>query len=894
MESSFSRYIWKHTSREQIWIMCVVLLSMVPYYMAFDLPKLLINGPITGTGFSSSDTTQTFMATSWFGGFELTRTETLGVLSFLFLMLVIINGLFKYYINTYKGLLGERLLRRVRFELVDRLLRFLPAEFKRIKGGEISSMVKDEVEPLGGFTAEAFVQPVLLGGQALTALGFIFVQNVWLGLVALFMASVQMVIIPRLRQRLLKLGRERQINARQLAGRVTEVVEGIETIHAYDTSNYERADLASRLGKLFRIRFEIYTRKYKIKFLNNFLAQVTPFMFYLIGGYLAITGRLDVGQLVAVITAYKELPGPLKQLIDWDMARQDVQVKYEQLVEQFDVDELIDPEQQAIPGGEALALGKPISAVNITMEDEAGSVTLENVSVTIESEQAVAVVGDAYSGANILAEAFAGVSRPVKGKISAGKDNLLSLPESVTGQRISYASSDTFFFSGSLQENLLYGLKNKPLDEVEYLGKDATRRQWEKVEARRTGNPEFDLNSNWIDPRAVNGLNAGNVMVGVDAMRKVLQVAQLSDDVFDFALHSKIDVEQKPDLADKIVALRKAVHVTLLDKGLEDIVIYFDLDRYNDQAVVLDNILFGILKSPDTENNEGIEYFRSILSQTGLDKDLFRMGFSIAENTRELFQDLPPGHPFFDRLEYMSASDLPQLGGRYQKFKGSSFEDLSVDERYAWINLSFKYNEQQYRFGLLSEELMQKIVDTRKLLHENMPDNLKDGIDMYDANRFLPSANLLDNIVFGKVDRRFNDVELQLRTAIAPLFVERPDLYNSIYAVGLEYNVGPGGRRMTAAQRQKLNFARALMRKSDYYIFNRPVSGLDQGQQASIIDNTLNFLKEQEDTPSIVWVLGSEANSTLFDRCLTFNDKKLVEDKVVDPSFASADIVALR
>ena len=45
-------------------------------------------------------------------------------------------------------------------------------------------MVKDEVEPLGGFIGDAFVQPALLGGQALTALIFIIIQNFWLGLIA--------------------------------------------------------------------------------------------------------------------------------------------------------------------------------------------------------------------------------------------------------------------------------------------------------------------------------------------------------------------------------------------------------------------------------------------------------------------------------------------------------------------------------------------------------------------------------------------------------------------------------------------------------------------------------------------------------------------------------------
>jgi len=40
------------------------------------------------------------------------------------------------------------------------------------------------------------------------------------------------------------------------------------------TSNYERAEISSRLGRIFRIRFEFYQRKFLIKFLNNFLSQV--------------------------------------------------------------------------------------------------------------------------------------------------------------------------------------------------------------------------------------------------------------------------------------------------------------------------------------------------------------------------------------------------------------------------------------------------------------------------------------------------------------------------------------------------------------------------------------------------------------------------------------------
>ncbi|TIL96817.1 MAG: ABC transporter ATP-binding protein, partial [Mesorhizobium sp.] len=61
MEPSLSRYIWTHTRKQQLWILMIVVLSMIPYFMSFDLPKLIINGPIQGSGFEQPGATQPFM-----------------------------------------------------------------------------------------------------------------------------------------------------------------------------------------------------------------------------------------------------------------------------------------------------------------------------------------------------------------------------------------------------------------------------------------------------------------------------------------------------------------------------------------------------------------------------------------------------------------------------------------------------------------------------------------------------------------------------------------------------------------------------------------------------------------------------------------------------------------
>lgn len=886
MESRISRYIWSHTRKQQLWILFIVALSMIPYFMSFDLPKQIVNGPIQGKGFDGPAATQTFMEISFdlpgignvhlFDGFQLDRFGMLYALSGVFLLLVIINGLFKLYINTYKGRLGERLLRRIRFELVDRVLRFPPIQFKRVKGAEVASMIKDEVEPMGGFTGEAFVTPAMLGGQALTALVFIFVQNIWLGLIAAFMVGIQGFIIPRMRRRLLVLGRERQLTARELSGRISEIFDGISTIRGYDTTNYERADIASRLGRIFKIRYDLYQWKFLVKFINNFLASVTPFLFYIVGGYLALKGQLDIGQLVAVITAYKDLPGPLKELIDWDQLRQDVQVKYTQVVEQFSVDNLIDDKVQALGQDAVPHREEPLAASNLSLSDDSGARLVSNISMQISPGEKVAIIGTAAAGGEALAEAFGRTLWPESGKLTFGKDDILALPDSIVGRQLTYVSSEHYLFQGTLLDNLLYGLKHAPLKPATYEGAELEHRNWEIREARLAGNPDYDIHGDWIDYDAA-GVESPDHLPG--AIRNALDAVQLSRDIFELSLRSVVDPDLHADFAERIVELRQALREELEAEDLSSLVVPFDPEAYNTEATVGENLLFGAPKGPLLAGSAIAKnaYFREVATRSGLDRLFYDMGMEIAENAVDLFSDLPPDHPFFQQLTFMTADDIPQYQLLLQRLKGRPFDDVSPEDRGRIIRLSFLYIEPRHRFGLLTPEIMQRVVEVRKEFHANLPDELKDSIEAYDPTRFTASASLLDNVLFGRISYKYTDGAERIRSIILELVTAR-GLYEGTLAVGLSYNVGAGGRRLTSVQRQKLGLARAIMRRSVYYIFNRPLPGLDHRVQLKIVTNVMELVGKRDPKASIVWVLSNHELTDLFDRVLVFDKGKLVAD----------------
>lgn len=886
MEPSLAKYIWNFTWRQQIWIVSIVVVSMIPYYMSFDLPKLIVNGPIQGEGFENAGATQPFLnltynlpwigEVSFFPGFQLDRQETLFALSMVFLVLVIINGLFKYYINTYKGRLGERMLRRIRYLLVDLVLRFPVSHFKRVKSAEVATMVKDEVEPLGGFIGDAFVTPVMLGGQALTAMIFIMVQNFWLGLIALGIVGIQIVLIPKMRRRLLVLGRERQLTARELSGRVGEIVDGIGTIHINDTSNYERADIAARLGRIFKIRYDLYQWKFMVKFVNNFLAQITPFLFYLIGGYLALQGQLDVGQLVAVIAAYKDLPGPMKELIDWDQIRQDVQVKYAQVVEQFTVDRVLDSKIQTLTIEPVSPLSTSLAAINLSLTDDSGASLVERVSFEVKPGETLALVSTATGGADALAEAFARLNRPVGGKLAIGGEDLLEMSESVVGRRISYASSDVSLFQGSLRDNLLYGLKHAPLKEVTYEGDAAAHRKWEVGEARSAGNPTFDIRDDWIDYASAGATGPEDLSM---AIRSILDAVLLTRDVLDLGLRSTADPVRNSHLIDRIVELRTALRERLKREKLSDMVVPFEPGAYNPEATVGENLLFGSPVGPKLRGRAVASdpYFVSVMVKYGLDRALYDMGLEIAEQAIELFADLPPDHPFFQQLAFMTPEEIPTYQALLQKLKGKDYDSVSREDRVAIISLSFAYIEPRHRFGLLTDELMKKIVEAREDFYANLPEDMAKDIEPFDPERYTIAATVMDNVLFGRIGHSQADAAEKVRAIVTDILDEL-QLYDDVMDVGLGFNVGVGGRRLTGAQRQKLDVARALIKRADFIICNRPLLALDSRLQDQILRNVLKESREGDRSPAIVWVVASPGMAKYFERVIVFDSGQLVEE----------------
>ncbi len=885
MDSTVYKFIFRHSKKEQVFILLFTVFSLPFYYVSLDIPKLIVNNVLAdpeSLAADAGDLRELVILGMHFG--EMERLGLLALYCLLFLALVLANGGFKYAINVYKGLLGERMLRRLRYLLYSRILRFPSPHFRRVSSGELIPMVTQEVEPLGGFIGDALALPMYQGGLLVTALFFIFMQDPLMGLASIALYPMQGWIIPKLQRKVNLLGKARVQEVRKVSERISETVQGAEEMHANGMARWEAAEFTARMGRIFDIRYEIYRKKFFIKFLNNFLAQITPFFFYAIGGYFVIDGSLSLGGLVAVLAAYKDLPPPWKELLNHYQIREDAKIKYDQVVTQFAPAGM--RSDDVIAGDREVARFEgSLSATGIKYTED-GDTLIDGLNLEVPLDGHVAVVGGPASGKDRIAPLIARLVDVSAGRLTYGTEEAADLPESTVGRRLGYVGPSTTLFSASLFDNLLYGLRQTPQtprDTPDAMKSAIARRH---RESELTGNSPDDVEDDWVNLSQAD-VEGPDGLIG--AVRHALAVADLEDDVYRMGLRRQLDPEARPEEAGRLLEARRILEERLASDAFRGLVELFDRNAYNTNATVGENLLFGtpVGDAFDLDRLPENSYVMSLLAGAGLTEDFLAIGCEVARTMVELFADLPADHEFFLQFSFISPDDLPEYRALLHKMDRSGPGILDEAERLRFLALPFKLAPVRHRLGFIDEAMQARLLEVRRAFAEGLPESLEGAISFFDRERYDPVLSLQDNILFGKVAYGMAQSQAKVGDLMAEV-IEDLDLRPVVIELGLETAVGIGGARLSSAQRQKAAIARAVLKRPGVMVIAEATALLDGASQAAVMEN----LRTEFRGRAMIWVLHRPSDAEHFDQVLVMKDGKIAEKGSCQDLMAKASILA--
>lgn len=860
MDRTLFTFIWRHSKRDQMVLLAVTFLTFPFLYATLELPKRIINDAIG----SSVNIVNVL-------GYEMTQVQFLLVLCFAFLAAVLAHGLLKMRLNTMKGILAERLLRRFRYQLISRVLRFPRPYFRRTSQGELVSMITSEAEPMGGLMGDAVAQPVFQLGQMLTILSFLFLQSFWFGLASVALIPLQAWLIPMLQRQINQLNKKRIVEIRHLASEIGESAAGIGDLRANGGWHYRLAGFTHRLGHLFDIRFRIYQKKFFMKFLNNFITQLTPFFFFSVGGYLVIKGELTIGALVAALAAYKDLSSPWRELLTYYNQVQDMSLRWQLIAERFAPKGMINEELFIGHPKEMPHLSGTISISDVTVRDTDGTAVLEDINLEIPPGSRVAVQTSSQAERTAFADLLTREVMPSRGKVVIAGHDLNSLHQSVIAARIGYAHANPYFFEGTIGENLLMPLRTNPGDKTA----GASIRT---VEAMRTGNSPDPFNVNWLDPSLAGFANSDEIS---EWWFKLIEAMGLDDGMYRRSLRTLCDPERHADLAQSIVELRPLVQERIKEKGLDQYVFRFDPDTFNPAMPLGGNLMFA---SPIVDISQvGLaenSTFMKLIRDQGLDEDGIAISQAVIDTLDLTFGRDGIDHPLF-RMLGIEEELYESLIAIAAKRRTEGADSLTPHENALMLTVPFAFTAEQIGPSF-PERYKNKIVEIRKARAGPMRAMMSDMFVEITPDRYFPRLTLMENALYGRVSMIAGANAEEIEDVVAEVLIEK-GLKRKVSETVYDIKTGLGGVNLPAVIQERAAFSRASIKRPDILILDRALASHNSSMRASTRQKLRTLLPKT----TLIFMETEFRNPAAYDMFIEIKDGSI--GAVAEPDFDPGD-----
>lgn len=220
---------------------------------------------------------------------------------------VLVHGSLKMALNVYRGWVGERATLELRRHILAVAGTSQATTSADARGVEVS-MVVAEVEPVGAFAGACLSEPLLQGGVLLSASAYMIHLDPWMALTAAVLFVPQLIFVPMMQGAIVRRSAVRVQTLRGLSASIVAPDHDVERDGPVDDARAEHA---------FTLDMGIFKLKFSMNFLMNLCNHMQIIAALLLGGWFVLTDRLQIGGVVAFISAVARLNDPWGDLVNY-------------------------------------------------------------------------------------------------------------------------------------------------------------------------------------------------------------------------------------------------------------------------------------------------------------------------------------------------------------------------------------------------------------------------------------------------------------------------------------------------------------------------------------------------------------------------------------------------
>jgi ATP-binding cassette, subfamily B, bacterial len=380
--------------------------------------------------------------------------------------------------------IGEALILDLRTAVFDHVQRMPIAFFTRTRTGALVSRLNNDV--IGAQRAFSSTLSGVVGNLVMLVLTLVVMLGISWRVTLLAMVLLPVFVVParRMGNRLAGIQREAADHNAAMGSQMTErfSAPGATLVKLFGRPDQESAEFAARARRVAQIG--VRTALVQTTFVTalTLVSALAVALVYGLGGYYALTGGLDAGDVVALSLLLTRLYGPLTALASARVEVMAALVSFERVFEVLDLEPLIQdrPGARDVPAGpvsvelDEVRFSYPsadrVSLASLeevaTLDARGGEEVLHGVTLRADPGHVIALVGSSGAGKSTIAQLVSRLYDVDAGAVRLAGVDVRDLSAAAIRDAVGMVTQDGHLFHDSIRGNLLFARPGATEEEV--------------------------------------------------------------------------------------------------------------------------------------------------------------------------------------------------------------------------------------------------------------------------------------------------------------------------------------------------------------------------------------------------------------------------------------------
>ncbi len=378
--------------------------------------------------------------------------------------LAIAGWLAQWVQQVMTAFMGHRILLTLRTQMFNHIQKLSLSFLDRNETGRVMSRVTSDVTVMQELLTTGFLTVFADFVGIGIVVGFLLYQDVQLTLITLSVVPLLVVILVawQIRARIAFV-RVRQAIA-QVNANLQENVSGVRVIQSMsrEDENAKRFDKVNAKNWSANVQAGRITAM--IMPVVELLTALATALVIIFGGMRVLDGTLTVGILIAFTLYVQQFFDPIRDLV----------LQYTQLQRAMAggqrIFEVLDTKPEIVDAADAVDLPDIRGEVvfdNVSFEYVEGQMVLEEINLTVQAGETIAIVGPTGAGKSTLTSLVPRFYDVTEGRVLIDGHDVRKIKRDSIARRLGIVLQDPFLFSGTVRQNIRYGRLDATQEEVE-------------------------------------------------------------------------------------------------------------------------------------------------------------------------------------------------------------------------------------------------------------------------------------------------------------------------------------------------------------------------------------------------------------------------------------------